>query len=446
MLTVTSHLSPVGSELNRGSKMLPRKTKPGVESLELRENPAMVIQGLNEVMIYATDANGSNVTVTRSNPWDNLKITDNVTGQVTTIPQGLLDNDRVTFFGGSKNDVFNATNAMNPITAYGQGGNDTLTGGLMGDYLDGGDGGDKLYGGYGNDTMYGRAGIDYLYGQSGDDFLDDGGNSVVFSGGVIPIILYDYSDGGAGYDFLARQPVVDGTKNIDVNQTQTPSCWIDAPLAAAAKAGVNLASRITYLGDGDYQVKLLDANNVAHYQIVSLEGGRLSFEPATNGDESWVILYQRAIQQQLGKDWHHLSDYSGGWPSSVLPFLTGSQVYGHGNQVSGGGFNTTNDAEMQNIKNDLNAGMLVCACTRQGDYGSWNIAGSVSTGKLCGAHCYAVDSVDMVNRKITLYNPWGVDQDGGDDPHVKWYDGDNDGFVTITFDQFYDSMWSYAAS
>lgn len=422
-----------------------RKTTLGLESLELRENPALVMTLPDQVLIQATDPNGSNVTVARQFHFDNLTITDNVTGQVTVVPQTMWQATRVVFVGGGKNDVLDATNAVNPVTAYGGAGNDTLTGGLSADYIDGGTGGDKLYGGYGNDTIYGRDGIDKLYGEGGDDFLDDGNDTVTIPG-TFPIILWDTSDGGAGYDFLAYQPVVNGTTDADVNQTQTPTCWMNAPMAAAAKAGINLASRITYLGDGEYRVKLLDANGTAHYQNVSLEGGRLGFEPATNGDESWVILYQRAIQQQLGKGWQNLSDYSSGWPSSVLPFLTGRPVYGYGNEVTGGGFNTANNAEMQSIKNQLAAGKLVCACTRQGDYGSWHILGSVSTGKLCGAHCYSVDSVDMNNKTVTLRNPWGKDQDGGENPHVKWHDGNNDGYVTITFQQFYDSMWSYAVS
>jgi hypothetical protein len=412
-----------------------RRTQLGLESLELRENPAVTaVSVLADGAHITTDNNGCVADVIRSSLADDLKVVDYTSGKSWTIDLQPWQIPTVFFSGGSGNDQVYANNAWVPVNFKGNGGNDILIGGFFGDRIDGGSGNDLVQGGGGNDTLYGGTGVDTVQGDDGDDFLDAGGQSG------------DVEKGGAGFNFLARQVALNGTTDTDVIQTQTPSCWIDAPLAAAAKAGINLTSRIYYMGNGMYQVKLLDANNVAHYQNVSLEGGRLGFEPATNGDESWVILYQRAIQQQLGKGWQNLSDYSSGWPSSVLPMLTGRQVYGFGNEVTGGGFNTTNDAEMQSIKNKLAAGKLVCACTRQGDYGSWNILGSVSTGKLCGAHCYAVESIDMNARTVLLRNPWGTDSDSGNNPHVKYNDGNNDGYVTISFQQFYDSMWSYAVS
>ncbi|MCE9566523.1 MAG: hypothetical protein K8U57_31250 [Planctomycetes bacterium] len=412
-----------------------RRTQLGMETLELRENPAVVaVFSLGNDVYVSTDNNGCVTDITRASPMDDLKVVDYTSGKTWTIDLQFGQFPTVHFNGGSGGDQIYASNAFVPFDMKGNGGNDILIGGLFGDRIDGGAGNDLVRGSGGGDTLYGRSGADTLEGGDGDDFLDAGANTG------------DSESGGAGYDFLAHQIAVNSTTDTDVNQRGTPSCWIDAPLASAAKAGINLASRINYMGEGVYQVRLLDANGGSHYQMVSLEDGRLSFEPATVDDESWVIIYQRAIQQQMGHDWHDVSDYSSGWPSNVLSYLTGRSVSGYGNEITGGGYNTTNDAEMQSIKNKLAAGKLVCACTRQGDYGSWNIAGSVSTGKLCGAHCYSVESVNMNAGTVLLRNPWGLDQDGGDNPHVKYTDGPNDGYVTITFQQFYDSMWSYAVS
>jgi len=412
-----------------------RRTQLGMESLELRENPAVVMVNLLPDGVHViTDNNGCVTDITRVSMADDLKIVDYTSGKTWTIDVPIGQFPKVYFNGGSGGDQIYASNAFAQFDMKGNAGNDILIGGIFGDRIDGGSGNDLVRGSGGRDTLYGRSGVDTLEGGDGDDFLDAGGSTG------------DSENGGAGFDFLARQVALNGTTDTDVIQTQTPSCWIDAPLAAAAEAGINLASRITYVGEGNYLVKLLDANGGSIYQSVSLERGRLSFEPATNGDESWVILYQRAIQQQLGKEWDDLSDYSSGWPSSVMSFLTGRPVYGYGNEISGGGYNTAGDAEMQSIKNKLAAGKLVCACTRQGDAGSWHIAGSVSTGKLCGAHCYAVQSVNMNAGTVLLRNPWGKDQDSGANPHVKFHDGNNDGYVTITFQQFYDSMWSYTVS
>ena len=411
-----------------------RRTQLGMETLELRENPAIVmVFTLGNDVYVNSDNNGCVADITRASPIEDIKITDYTNnGKVWTVDVPIGQFPTLHFNGGSGSDQIYATNAFIPFDMKGNGGNDVFYGGIFGDRIDGGSGNDVIRGNGGGDTLYGRSGNDTLYGGDGDDFLDAGGSAS------------DFEDGGNGYDFLARQIAMNSTKDTDVNQRGTPSCWIDAPLAAAAKAGINLASRITYQGDGNYQVKLLTANGGACYQTVSLEGGRLSMEPATVDDESWVIIYQRAIQQELGHDWHEKSDYGSGFPSSVMAFLTGSQVYDHGNQVWGGDFNESGNAEMQAIKNDLAAGMIVCCTTRQGDCGSYNALGSVSTGKLCGAHVYSVDHVNMGAGTITLRNPWGVDKD--DSTHVKFYEGANDGYVTITFQEFYDSMWSYSAS
>jgi hypothetical protein len=403
-----------------------------VETLEARDTPSsVVVQIQNSVFVYG-DSKGANVVVSRPTPQDNLKITDNQNGKVYAFAQKPTDMMKVVFIGKGGPDTFSAAGAWAPIIASGMGGNDFLTAGNLGSTLDGGAGNDWLVGGAGADNLYGRAGNDILIGGAGSDFLDAG------SAG-------EYQDGGDGYDFLAYKPVLNGTTANDVNQTKTPSCWIDAPLAAAAKQGINLASRITYLGNGNYQVKLLDANNQAHFQKVSLEGGRFDFEPAPVGDESWVILYQRAIMQQLGNDWHQLSDYSTGTPGKVMSMLTGRANSSYGSFLSSGGlYDTTNDQEMIFIQKKLAAGKLVCAMTRQGDFDTFNVLGSVSTPMLSGAHVYSVESVDWFNMKVTLRNPWGSDI--GDGTHATQVSGSNDGLVTISFTQFYDSMWNYYVS
>jgi hypothetical protein len=405
-----------------GSK--PRTTL-SAEALETREMPA-VLTAFNiggNAMVYVDNAGGS-YTLTRSG--DTLKITDTATQKVTSVVPTGLGLHGITFVGGSGNDIVSDKTGLASII-YGGGGNDTIHGGYGNDILRGGTGADKLYGGYGNDSLYGNSGYDVLRGENGSDFLDDGSG-------------YDSEDihGGPGADFWARLIVVDGVKATDIDQTGTPTCWVLAPLAAAAKAGIPLGGRITYLGNGEYRVKLLDGGGAYHYQKVKLAGGVNSFEPGAVDSESWVVLFHRALMQEKGIDWTDKAAYSGGWPSHVMKYLTGRSVAGYGNEITGGDFATGNDAAMVEMKQKLAAGKLVCACTRQGGYGSYHILGSVSTPKLVAGHCYAVDSIDLVNNRITLRNPWGTD--GGA------YTGANDGLVTISFQQFYQSMWSYAIS
>ena len=295
-----------------------RAPKLGVEVLEAREVPAIasVVDTSASITITADDG-GSNVTISRPDRNSPVTITDNQTGHTWTFSQGPPDFKLVVFIGGRGSDRVVAANAVTPVELYGRGGNDLLVGGWRNDHLDGGGGNDRLMGGGGNDALYGRNGNDLLRGQSGSDFLDDGGAPG------------DHTEGGPGYDFLARTPVRNGTTDGDVKQGDTPTCWVLSPLAAAARAGINLARRITYLGNGDYRVKLLKENGGYSYQTVNLEGGRLEFEPKPNGNESWVILFHRAVMQEMGVDWKNPDAYDGGGCWQVMPFLTGRPAESH---------------------------------------------------------------------------------------------------------------------
>src|SRR5437762_13939924 len=51
-------------------------------------------------------------------------------------------------------------------------------------------------------------------------------------------------------------------------------------------------------------------------------------------------------------------------------------------------------------------------------------------------HIYTVVGVDLVNKKITLRNPWGNDAGGAADG--GWVQGDDDGYVTFTANEFAD--------
>jgi hypothetical protein len=399
-----------------------RAAKLGLESLETREVPALAsVTNSATMILLQADNNGSLVTISRPTIQDKVTITDHHTGQTWKFSAGALDSKRLVFVGGSGSDNIYATNAIIPVTMDGKGGNDSLSGGTRADFLYGGSGNDNLYGGKRNDTMYGQGGRDKLYGFDGSDFLDDGGGT------------YDFTDGGAGDDFLARKPVRFGTSPTDVNQTQTPTCWVLAPLSAAASEGINLASRITYMGGGEYRVKLLNDDGGYCYQYVSLEGGLLNFEPDPQGDESWVIIFHRAIMQELDIDWKDKNDYRGGQCWEVMPMLTGRDADSH--TAYGWEFTLS---FLQDMRNALLQNKLVCAGTRQGQFDEGNILGDVNTPKLVGSHCYHVLNVNFETGQVTLRNPWGkdVNTNAGGVPT-----GDNsDGIVKITLDQFMDNF------
>lgn len=421
-----------------GKSQSERHCSLNVETLEGRELPAVVAAvNVAGFINIASDSTPSWVEV-KYTSGGKVRVHDYDNGFNKDFPMaGLLGAKVLIFQGGAGKDYFKNLTFV-PCSLYGKGGDDTLIGGAGCDYLNGGAGNDLLYGGAGNDNLFGSTGIDKLYGQSGNDFLDAG-------------TVLEPAYGGAGENFDAYAPILYGAKGSDIDQNATPTCWVLASMAAAAQAGIDMGSRITYIGSGKYHVQLLDENGGSHYQIVSLTTPRYSFEPGspnatpdTHWNESWVLLIHRAIMQQRGVDWSNKDAYGSGWPSWSLPYLTGRPVQNYGNEITGGNFNTTNNAEMVNIQSKLSAGKLVVATTRQGNFDTFNILGSVNTPQLIGAHCYAVVSVNIADRKITLRNPWGTDV--GSFPGGLPSGDPDDGLVSITFSSFYGSMWSYSVS
>ena len=169
------------------------------------------------------------------------------------------------------------------------------------------------------------------------------------------------------------------------------------------------------------------------YQTVSLEGGRLTFEPVPHSEESWVILFHRAILQELDFDWHDFQSYTGGQCWEPLPFLTGRPAEQHTAYATEFTLNFMHD-----IRTALLQNRLVTCSTRQGDFGSGNILGEVGTRKLVGSHCYHVINVNFSTGIVTLRNPWGMDVNTSKGGVPS---GDNsDGIVKITLAQFMDSM------
>src|SRR5262245_8379352 len=109
---------------------------------------------------------------------DNTIITSrNAAGQI------LVNGGAVPVLGGTATVANTAL-----ITAFGQGGNDTIkldeaNGALPAANLFGGAGNDTLIGGSGGDMLFGQTGNDILQGKGGNDFLFGGAGNDVLTGG-----------------------------------------------------------------------------------------------------------------------------------------------------------------------------------------------------------------------------------------------------------------------
>jgi Ca2+-binding RTX toxin-like protein len=112
-----------------------------------------------------------------------------------------------------------------PASAYGQGGDDTITGTRFGDQLQGGDGRDLIFGAEGDDRVVGNAGNDELSGGDGDDdvvgasgndsLYGDFGNDKLRGGDGLDSLMGGRDDdflwGGADGDWLFGD---DGTDRL----------------------------------------------------------------------------------------------------------------------------------------------------------------------------------------------------------------------------------------
>lgn len=149
-------------------------------------------------------------------------------------PFNLGPGGRVIVFGGDGNDYIYATDSHTPVTIYGEGGHDVITGGHADDVIDGGNGYDRIYGMAGNDQLFAGANGAMLDGGDGNDLLMGGtaddqlfgraGNDILIGGNG-----HDNLEGGAGEDLLIGRAT-----SFDLNLLALQAIFADWNLTGAA--------------------------------------------------------------------------------------------------------------------------------------------------------------------------------------------------------------------
>lgn len=338
---------------------------------------------------------------------------------------GTFDGDTMTLSNMTVGDVaeVEGLDGDDTIRIYGNRGF-VLKGGDGDDRLEGGNGNDVLYGDAGDDTLLGKAGVDQIFGGDDNDWLEAGS-------------AWELAEGGNGVDWNAHRYVIDGLSATDVNQTSSSRCVVLAAMAGAVDRGVDLAGRITYLGDFQYRVKLFDANNGGWVNVEVTFDGELARR--TNGAladtapedfddgvaEFWPLLYQRAYAQHFygidptdgeamaildGEAFHH----------RAMTAVTGWNVSQNDWWLPGVGYLKTDQMLFNELSDAIADGELI------------NVGGT--------GHAYYVK--DVFNSggqlKARLYNPWGSDavhtpsSTNPDAGELKFEaDGSNDGFITV---------------
>ncbi len=168
------------------------------------------------------------------------------------------------------------------LSAYDDGGDDTINagkgndiayGGAGDDTIYGGKGADSLFGGEGDDSIYGGKGADSIYGGAGADLLDGGTGDDIFFADVKDTVL-----GGDGNDLI----IMSGFDSVN----------IDDVLSVDGGNGIDiLLSGVTSLMDAE---KLINNSGVSNVEIMMF---------GKDGADADAIEAAKALQEQLqGKD------------------------------------------------------------------------------------------------------------------------------------------------
>ncbi len=158
---------------------LPSRTRLGLQSLEAREVPAVLVSLVGSELRLVGDSAADTAAVsvqtygTPSTADDVVRVTHNTsTGQATTqYPLAQVASVRANMGGG--NDWFDNRTSL-PSLVFGGSGHDRLIGGSGADVMYGESGNDRMYGKGGSDVLDAGIGVNGLYGGDGSDVLIGG--------------------------------------------------------------------------------------------------------------------------------------------------------------------------------------------------------------------------------------------------------------------------------
>jgi Ca2+-binding RTX toxin-like protein len=223
-----------------------------------------------------------------------------------------------TVFGGSASDRIVSNPTTDTRRFVGNGGNDTLAGGLGNDTLEGGVGDDSLIGSEGDNRLLAGDGTDRVRAGAGDDYIDGGeGNDSLAAGHGDNTVYgqtgHDTATGGNGADRLVAGPGNDSIYGSGGNDTLIGSAGSDTIVGGS---GSDTASyyyerrNVSATLDGLPNDGVLFEFDTIGSGIENLEGGEgndtLSGSNSANrldgGDGNDLLLGQRGSDTLVGSD------------------------------------------------------------------------------------------------------------------------------------------------
>jgi hypothetical protein len=382
----------------------PASCRPSVEGLEERSVPAVAATLLPTGTLAITGSLGNDVITVRE-----FSTAIRIDGLRRAFPVAMVTQIQITALSG--NDVIDLrTHAyQQPITVP--------------TVIDAGDGNDTVWGGAGDDTILGGTGNDRLFGIGGNDTLDGGaGNDFLDAGSSGE----STTNGWNAYGWASN-----GTNRDDIRQGGAGTCAVDAAMASAAASGIDLADRVQYLGNFNYQVTLYNprthqpVNEVVPFDgtMVRTTSGRVVDPNTTPEGDYWTVLYQRAYLKLLGYDpmnGNQVAHFPGDYVERPLAIMTGWKVHGMAPSA----------ARPATLQQQLQNGDALEAASVM----------RPRSGLVVGDHAYMIDDVYQQNGTwfVRLYNPWGVDG------YQVQPGGPNDGLIVLSWATFKANYDDYA--
>jgi len=230
------------------------------------------------------------------------------------------------------------------------------------------------------------------------------------------------TDGSTYQDFSSHPLFAPaGPSPDDIYQGDIGDCYFLATLGAVAKTDPSrIRQSILDLGDGTYLVRYFRGTASVYVRVdgeLPTVGGNLDYAGLGGDGSIWAAVMEKAYAVFHGPTPGYVS-IDGGWMDQAFSALGASSVSLYG---------TSSPADLLGeIEADLAAGQAVTYATSTPADGA----------SLLPSHAYMVDQIDVDSSgdpiSLRLRNPWGIDGAGND--------GANDGYVTVTAQQAFDSM------
>jgi hypothetical protein len=421
------------------------QTSQLIETLEARG--MMSVAGLAIGQTPAADGVSSILEIRATTASSHINVTQTTAGLVVSnngSSETLTGNySSMEVFGGAGNDaIYLDPSVQIDATLYGGGGRNTLVGGSGDDTLVSiGSKADTLNGGAGFDSFWtDNTPAEKIIGLRPNEAaagavhrvssMYTGTTAVTASNRIsktksarVAALVEPTTTDGSAYQDFSTDPLFStaGPAQTDIRQGSVGDCFFLSTLAAVAKVDPQrIRQSIVTLADGTYLVQFTRGNSKVYVHIdgklPTYAAGQPDYAQLGAQNSTWVALMEKAFVVFNGRPISY-SSIDGGWMDSAFSAL--------GGQPADITVAPTPASLLSQIQALLAAGKAV----------TFGVQTPAAGAPLLPDHAYTVESVvtDSNNNLIglKLRNPWGVDGAGND--------GNDDGIVTLTPDQAYDS-------